>query len=272
MQKIKHVVCDLDGTILNDDKKIALQDLNTLTELGKKGIIRTIATGRSFYSFKKAIPEKIPVDFLVLCSGAFVIDFNTEEVILDKSIEANQVQDIAQFLRKNKIDYQIRQPEPYGHHYFYERFASKNSDFDKLNCEYASYINPISKIENLGTASRIVSIIEDESQIKIFDKLSDKFSIIRATSPINHKTIWIEAYAKNVNKGTALDALNQRLGITNCNTIGLGNDYNDTHFLDIVSQSFITQNSPQSLRNRYTTTTDNNSAPLTQIAKRLGIV
>ena len=57
-------IMDFDGTLLRSDRTFSSIDLDALRQLGELGIIRTIATGRSLYSFNTAAVEDLPVDFL----------------------------------------------------------------------------------------------------------------------------------------------------------------------------------------------------------------
>ncbi len=268
---VKHLVCDLDGTLLNNKKQISQADMETLHLLGEKGICRTIATGRSLYSFSEVLDEDLPIDFLISCAGASILNFKTKEILSSSVIGRGDVAELTNYLRKYSLDYQVREPEPNGHFYCYERFSTENTDFDYLAQMYAKYIRPID-LNNLNDASRIISILLDEAHISLFDKLSDKFSVIRATSPINNKSVWMEIYKKGVNKGSALRFINELIGVSLLETAGLGNDYNDLHFLNIVAQSFVTSNAPKYLTDRYQVTVSNNSSPLSEIVKNIGIL
>ena len=44
-------IMDFDGTLLRSDRTFSSIDLDALRQLGELGIIRTIATGRTLYSF-----------------------------------------------------------------------------------------------------------------------------------------------------------------------------------------------------------------------------
>jgi hydroxymethylpyrimidine pyrophosphatase-like HAD family hydrolase len=45
-------------------------------------------------------------------------------------------------------------------------------------------------------------------------------------------------------------------------TAGLGNDYNDIDFLDICEKSYVVENSPKILKDKYHVTVNNNESPL----------
>ena len=52
------IITDLDGTLLNNNREVSLLDMKSLFWLGENDIPRVIATGRSFYSTKKALKDK----------------------------------------------------------------------------------------------------------------------------------------------------------------------------------------------------------------------
>jgi len=268
---IKTVACDLDGTLLNKHSEIHPSDLNAFRVLGEMGVCRIIATGRSLYSFKQVIPDDFPIDYLILCAGGGTIDFKTKQVINSSVIPAEDVRRIASKLRSFKIDYQVRDVIPNDHFYKYERFFEENPDFDRLNSNYESFTEPIQAIEDLADASRIISIAPGPDYIEFFESFASDFGIIRATSPTDHRSVWMELYPHGVNKGRALSKLLRMNSLNLDETLGLGNDYNDIHFLDITGRSFVVDNAPQALKAKYETTVNHNQAPLSAALLKCGI-
>lgn len=269
--EIKAVACDLDGTLLNRNGEIHPSDLNAFKTLGKMGVCRIIATGRSLFSFKQVIPDDFPIDYLILCAGGGIIDYRTKEIIESSVIPAEDVRRIALKLRNFKIDYQVRDVIPNDHFYKYERFFDENPDFDRLNSHYKSYTEPVRTIEELGAASRIISIAPGQDYIEFFESFSSDYGIIRATSPTDHRSVWMEMYPHGVNKGRALRKLLQMHALDLDKTLGLGNDYNDIHFLDITGRSFVVDNAPAALKAKYENTVNHNQAPLSAALSECGI-
>ena len=54
---MKIVATDLDGTLLPHGGKVSRKDLDTLRMLGNRGVVRVVATGRSFYAILRNIPR-----------------------------------------------------------------------------------------------------------------------------------------------------------------------------------------------------------------------
>ena len=81
--------------------------------------------------------------------------------------------------------------------------------------------------------------------------------IIRATSPINGKTVWMEFFSPDVSKANGVKWLCDKLKIPVTLTLGVGNDYNDLDLLGFTSYSYIVDNAPDELKNKFSATAGN---------------
>ncbi len=265
---VESVIIDLDGTLLNDDKKVGDKDYQTLVNIGKQNIVRIIATGRSLYSFYQVLNNDFPIDYLIFAAGGGIMNFKTKEIIKSFSIKKDDVIKIVNKLDTLKIDFQIRENIPNGHSYSYKKYSNNNPDFDRLNSLYKSYAHELIDFNSITSSSRIICIHENDSLVNQIEKEFSEFSIIRATSPIDNQSVWMEIYPKGVNKGTAVKYLFEKLNLSLLNTIGIGNDYNDIHFMDIIENSFMVNNTPNDLKEKYSVTVSNNKNPLTEVIKK----
>lgn len=261
----KAVIIDLDGTLLNDKRRVGEKDLQTLYELGRKGIVRIIATGRSLFSFSDVIPEDFPIDHLIIAAGGGTMNFKTKKLIRSHFIAKNDVQAIVVKLDDLKVDYQVRAKIPDSHKYYYRQYSNKNPDFVRLNTIYKDYVKELNKIDELEDAARVIVIAQNTDIVKIIENEFKDYSIIRATSPIDQKSVWMEIYPEGVNKGNAVKYLCNDLNINLIDTVGIGNDYNDIHFLDIVTGSYIVSNAPDDLKMKYKAIISNNENPLSYV-------
>ena len=85
-------IMDFDGTLLRSDRTFSSIDLDALEQLGELGIIRTIATGRSLYSFNTAAARDLPVDYVIFSMGAGVLQHTEGKVVRRVSLETHEVQ------------------------------------------------------------------------------------------------------------------------------------------------------------------------------------
>ncbi|WP_313526490.1 HAD family hydrolase [Anaerotignum sp.] len=79
---IKLIVSDMDGTLLNDEKKIDLEIYELLPKLQEKGIRFVVASGRQYPSLKKHFHEHIKDVVVIAENGAFVVD-NEKELVVE---------------------------------------------------------------------------------------------------------------------------------------------------------------------------------------------
>jgi len=271
MNSFKAIVTDLDGTLLNSESKVGVLDTETLIRLKHKGLIIIIATGRSIFSFKRVIPEGFPADWLIFDAGAGIMDLKTGELFFSSFMTRQEVREIAAKLTELQLDFQIRNRIPDSHLYFYKKFGSFNPDFDRINEIYKAYNRELESIDELSESSRIISIASDDGIVDIIEKEFSEYSIIRATSPVDYKSVWMEIYPKGINKGSALRLLCSELNLKLSEVIGFGNDYNDVHFLDIVGDAYLVSNSPEALTGNYKKTASNNDNPLNEILKGFSV-
>ena len=255
------VVTDLDGTLLRDDKSIDYTDRNTFECLGKKGVIRVAATGRSLYSISKVISKDFPFDYIVFSTGSGIIDFKSNKLLTSNGLTVNQAEKVVKLFRQEKLDFTLHFPIPENHKFYYHQVNSDNLEFTNYcefyrdHCVPADFSEPI--FEN---ACQLLSIMEDN--IDRFNSVKEKlteFKVIRTTSPIDHTMIWMEVFPPNVSKGDAVHWLCCKLNISSEQVLAIGNDYNDVDFLDYAGHARLVENGHPELRERYHIVPSNNS-------------
>ncbi len=251
MKKI--IISDLDRTILPSTGNISANNISCLNKLKDKGYIRVIATGRSMYSAYHVINEDFPIDYMIFSTGAGIIEWKNKKLIYEQKFNTHTTKKIANTLINEDIDFMIHEPIPYNHKFKWYKGSTSNTDFYR---RFKAYINHSSKINTSSDcnieSSQILAILPHNSNK--FEYLSSLFpyaSTIRATSPTDHKSIWLEIFPPTVSKGQSSLWLMNQLGINQENSIGIGNDYNDIDFLDICNKSFVVENAPNELKKAY---------------------
>ena len=86
---------------------------------------------------------------------------------------------------------------------------------------------------------------------RLLEKSLAPLKIIRATSPIDGLSTWVEIFPAGVSKGNAAEWIALREGLGRSNALALGNDYNDLDLLEWASGRYVVANAPASLRERY---------------------
>jgi Cof subfamily protein (haloacid dehalogenase superfamily) len=250
MKKI--VFTDLDRTLFTQDSQISQRNYDSLVKLGQAGIIRVIVTGRNLYSAQSVLPSDFPIDYLVISSGAGIIDFKTQKLITKNEIDNKLVRRVILFLQELDVDFMIHHPIPQNHFFHYYKATNPCRDSAKRINHYQGFAYEI-KGEYDQNASQLLAIVEEDKEDlveHVIENLPD-LSIIRATSPLDHKSVWIEIFPKGINKGYACNKLLSDLGLATSQALAIGNDYNDIAMLESFTDSYVVGNAPQIMKDIY---------------------
>ena len=249
--KIKIVFTDLDRTLLKDDNTLSERNLAALKELKERRIVTVIATGRNIFSTRKVLSADLPFDYLMFSSGCGIMDWKSQKVIYENHLEAWEIVRTMSILLAYNVDFMIHEPIPDNHKFYYVRKKVKNFDFEKRIILYKPYAVPLE--EPPQKASQFVAILPPHGNAE-FDEIKreiDFLKVIRATSPLDHESIWMEVFPNGVSKGHSAQWLCAKLGIAQTFTLGIGNDFNDIDLLEWTAHSCVVANAPQEMKEKY---------------------
>lgn len=235
-------ITDLDGTLLRDGR-ISDADRNAFVRLGETGVIRVIATGRSAFSLRRVLPLDFPVDYLILSTGNQVVDCRTRMSLYEGTLYPEEIQSICHILRTLNLDYMVHDVFPDNHRFRYRRHGNSNPDFDRRLHMYADVARPLRPEEALETASQFVIVVPHDGA-NIAAGLAQELqgvSIIRATSPLDDTSVWIEIFAAGVSKSAGIRRILTLHDLLPSRTAAIGNDHNDTDMLDLAHYAFVTE-------------------------------
>ena len=272
-------VTDFDGTLYSDDHTVSSVDLETFEKLGKLNIKRVIATGRTFHSSLKVIPDQFPIDYLIFSSGAGIMEWNSKKIIKSYSLNKSQIEKTLKILTESKYDFMLHKKIPDNHYFFYYKSSAGKGDFDtrcNIYSDYCEELNDKTALEQDEACQFVVVISPDTllSQAEKYEELKDKLKeidglhIIRATSPIDKKTLWIEIFPKGVSKAHGIKTIADILLIDYNSIAAVGNDYNDLDMLRWVKNPFVVENAPVELKKEFITVNSNNENGFTNAVNK----
>ena len=256
MSEVKMVVTDLDGTLLQSDQSISQKDKETLERLGTLGVCRVAATGRNLFKVRQVLTEKSPFDYVIVSSGAGIIDWRTQELIRALSIPAAITGKIIQFLISENQNFKVSRELPDNHNFGW---------WESYDCpELTRYVEHHSKLgdavkinpQTPFISSQLLMFFPLESnQFEAFkNKILSAFpelSVIRTTSPLDPGYTWMEIFPGGVSKAHGIEEICRITGIARENTLGIGNDFNDLEMLDFTHHSYVVGNAPEELKIKY---------------------
>ncbi len=253
---IQAIITDLDGTILPRNRTISPETVRSLHQIGSKGITRIIATGRSLFAVQKVLPADFPIDYLVFSSGAGILKWSNQQLLSATHLNIGQVREIADYLWQHNMNFIIQKEIPENHYFYYTEIYPVHPDYRQRVELYRDFGTRIENHTEIRSDATEIIVILSAPQLRQIEQLRADlpgYSIIRSTSPIDNKAIWLEIFPKNINKGSSCTRLLNQLQISGNACAGLGNDYNDIDFLDICGKAFLVANAPSRLKPLYKT-------------------
>ena len=272
--KLSMLVTDLDGTLLPHGRGFNDRDLRVLKELGQKGIRRVIATGRNLLSVHQALAPDFPVDHVVFSSGAGILDWREQRLIFHAGMDAAKAANVSHVLDQRRWNHMIHRRVPHNHWFWYRGFTREASDFFQRLRRYRGYarIRPQAAGGIDVSISQFVVIIPplERRLLRLRCVLGGRCQLIRATSPLDQQSMWIEIMPAGVSKATAVIELCRRMGIPLAATVGLGNDYNDLDMLRCVGYAAVTADAPGFMRREFSVVRSGKKGILGAFLHRIG--
>ncbi len=249
------IVCDLDGTLLRRGVPISARSIAVMEALRARGDVVAIASGRSLYSGYPVLPRTLPIDYWIFSTGVGILNWSNGAIERSRQLSAGQVRGVIEVLTAAEVDFMIQAPVPDNHHFAYCRFANPanaGTDFDRRLAHYQDFCHELAVMETWDQASQAIAILPpDLERFQAICRRLEDFSVVRATSPLDGRSLWMEIFAPGVNKaeGAAWLASRPDLGITA--TYALGNDYNDLELLEWADHAMLAASSPSDLKRRF---------------------
>ncbi|MEO1769702.1 Cof-type HAD-IIB family hydrolase [Candidatus Enterococcus ferrettii] len=252
---IKAIVLDIDGTLLNDKKKIPLATKNTLINAQQKGIKLILASGRptsGMLGFAEELEMKKHHGLLVSYNGAKVIDCQTSNVLFDQSMTVEEGKAVLEHMKKfdvkpmiDKDDYMYVN-DVYNCDVTYKgtklniiEYESRGGNY-KL-CEItdlAAFLNePISKILTAGEPEYL-SAHHQEMMAPFKNLLNCVFTA----------DFYFEFTAKGIDKAKALDTVLLPMGISSENIAAFGDGHNDISLVQYAGKGIAMENAVPELK------------------------
>jgi Cof subfamily protein (haloacid dehalogenase superfamily) len=241
-KKIKVVISDLDGTLLNQDHKISAYTKSIFKTLHDQNYLIIVATGRHHLDAFSIIDDlDIPI-YLVTSNGAR-IHSPTRELLYAFNIKSEAIRSILDI----EIDPEVTTV------LFKENVWQTNKHNDKLNSFQTEMKYPpeIVNFDNLKDVSGIKLFFTHEHHDKLVllkDQIlvthSDRFNLAFSLP------ICLEIIDKSVDKSVAIVKILEKEGLTFQEAICFGDGFNDENMLLSAEKSLIMDNAPDSLKNK----------------------
>ncbi|MCQ2556730.1 Cof-type HAD-IIB family hydrolase [Ligilactobacillus equi] len=111
---IKLIATDIDGTLVNDDKKLSAKTIATIKKARQAGIYVVLCTGRPLSGVAEYLEElglTSDDDYVITFNGAAAQKVASQEVLFKHTLEFDEFQELLDFSLANQIKHQIITPD-----------------------------------------------------------------------------------------------------------------------------------------------------------------
>ena len=216
-------VSDLDGTLLNSDKKVSDYSVETINHAIENGALFTVATARSFVSaldLTKDLNLNAP---MVLMNGVFIYDKNESKFLKYQALSKENISHVIKFL--NKCGEHARMFAFDGERMIvYVPSDYKASCSEDQESKYRQNI-VVDNLEDYAYSTPIVSFVLIDAYEKlepIYKELSSENNFYCCFyNDIYHPEVyWLEIYDKSVSKANGVDYVKKYVGADSLTAFG----------------------------------------------------
>lgn len=242
-KNIKLVAIDLDGTLLNSDKKVSRKNFEIIKNLREKGIFVVIATGRPLGGFSWIL------DYLDLNSDDDYSITNTGSLIIknkDKSDVSKKILSMADYLKLKKIINDKLQIGIYNKYNLYSNSEKVNKHF-LFESEILKM--PIEKIDEKDVSQRVdrITITGNKDAVDEFEKNYNE-KLLKTYQTVRNVPEVFEVLHKEADKGQALKRLCEILNVDLKSTLAIGDSNNDKTMLNMAGFCATCSNGRESVK------------------------
>ncbi len=245
----KLLICDLDGTLLDNIKGLSQNFADKLNMLLNKGIDLVIATGRDFENTHLAIQNTIIHNPVILTNGAIMADYPSGSIIEYLTIPKEVVSKIFKYASQFKLQTMVF--ASYDKKRNYPRFVKGSWWISGDTCrlepdEYNSYLKepvisiqfmyPREQLDEMYAISMQDSLITRDAHILYFE---DSF---------RPGMYWLEYNPINARKEVMVRSLIDRKGYTSQDIVVFGDNYNDVGMFKIAGTVVVVENAPEEIK------------------------
>ena len=230
MDNIRILALDLDGTLLDSEKRLSETNRNALAAAAAKGVLVVPTTGRFFGMMPPAVRDLPFVRYAITVNGAQVYDRETDSAIVREELPLDKALAVMRFLDGFDVIYDCYQDnwgrmtkamqdkaEEYAHDTHYVKMIR---EFRKPYPDLKKYL--------AGTGRDVQKIMlfarDPAVRDAIAEELPTRFEgLAISTSTFNN----LEINAASAHKGRALERFAAHLGLSLENCMAFGDGLND---------------------------------------------
>lgn len=244
--KIRLVAVDMDGTLLNRERKIAQYTQNVIRRAVSQGVVFAPATGRAVNALPQELKDMEEIRYGIFSNGATIYDLKEKKVLYKNQFEQKRILELMDFLKQ----FDVMQSYSMNGQSYAARKDMENVDYYQLDSNTKAIIHNSRKLINdledflkehdkTETVEKITLLFRTKEERAKVWKALERFDDIQYSSSLPKN---IEISKKGCNKGDGLLHLAKGLGIKREEVMGCGDADNDRELLECSGFSVAMEN------------------------------
>lgn len=255
MGKYKVIVMDVDGTLVNSEKKITLNTKKALIQAQKQGIILILASGRptsGLIDLTKELDMDKYNGLIVSFNGSKIIDCTTNEVLFNETMSVEEGQAVLNHMKKfNVISMIDKDKYMYVNDVFNNEIEVDGKAFNVIQYEARGGKFKLCEKEDLADfadypLNKILTAASPKYLEKYHKEMMEPFK--NSLSCMFTAPFYFEFTAKGIDKAKALDTVLRKLGYNKDEIIAFGDGHNDSSMVKYAGLGIAMDNAVKELK------------------------
>lgn len=243
---IQAVICDLDETLLDDEKNISNEDFKTIQTIRDKGIHFIPATGRPFYSLKQTLIDLNLFkkhDLTISYNGGMIHQNHDEKALKSHHLDFDLVSYLFDYGQKEKVTM----------HVYIEdlTYTFNMNDDERHHCRnFPGFHENFEESLHFLKGTEILKILYQDLDLDYLRKLEANIpQNIKDQLEISYSSNrYLEFNPKGVSKGMAVKEVSDVLDIPIENILTIGDNLNDLSMIQISGKSAAPNNAVEAIK------------------------
>lgn len=228
------IILDIDGTLLNDDKKISPETKKALITAQQNGVKLILASGRpttGMHLYAEQLEMETYHGLLVSYNGAKIVDCQTKEELFNQTLTIAEGKAVLEHMKQFEVKVMIDKDDYMYVNNVYDCYIPyKGEEINIIQYESRGGNFKLCEKEDLAAfldyrINKILTAGDPDYMQKNYQAMMAPFK--NTLNCVFTADFYFEFTAKNIDKAKALDTVLTPMGIHTENIIAFGDGHND---------------------------------------------
>ncbi|NWG29729.1 MAG: HAD family hydrolase [Ignavibacteriaceae bacterium] len=248
LKEIKHIITDIDGTLLNDEGEIGIESKKLIKNLISENVTISLATGRLHSAVTEIAGELSLNGYIISLDGALIKNYVSDKTLSESFLKPAQVKKAISISEKDLINIVLCHASAIYYTEYNSVIPSLLSKFGASYKQVDSYQDYITGTLEIVCSSDMKSSIKQmEEKFNFPYSLGCNTSYFRSKK--NENIYYLEIRKAGSSKGKAVARLLKHLSIKPWQSAVIGDWYNDITMFQTKAMKVAVANAIPELKN-----------------------